>query len=227
MKYIIIGLGNFGRTLAITLTQMGHEVIGVDCNMDVINDIKNRITHAVCIDTTKPQSLHILPFKGTDQVIIGIGSDQGANIMTAAVLKQSGIDNIICRATSKLHQTVLESMGIEQIVFPEQEEAERLAMKLEFNEVINTFSLSDAYKIVEVEAPEWCHGKTIGSLALPQKFNLLILTLLKEQKAKNLLGLERTVKSVAGIATFTDLIEPNDVMVLFGPKKDIKRFVDQ
>lgn len=227
MKYIIIGLGNFGTTLATTLTKMGHEVIGVDCDMEKVESVKNEITHAVCLDTTKKQSLKSLPFSSADNVIVGIGADQGANILTAAILKQNGVKNIICRAISKLHQTILESMGIDQIVFPEQQEAERLAIKLEFNQVLNTYSLSEEYKIVELELPNWGIQKTIADLSLPSKYNLLVLTLLRETERKNILGIKQKSKDIFGMVRPTTILQDGDVLVVFGKKPDIKRFVEQ
>lgn len=226
MKYIVIGLGNFGINLATTLARLGHEVIGVDCRMEIIEDIKDQVTHAVCLDSTKKASLTSLPLKSADHVIIGIGSDQGANIMTTALLRQIGLENLICRATSELHQTVLETMGITDIVFPEKEEAERLAMKLEFNRVVEAFSLSEDYKIVEVATPSWCVGKTIGELALPEKFDLLVLTLLQESQKKNLLGIEKAAKEICGIVKQDTTLQADDILVLFGKRSDIKRFIN-
>jgi trk system potassium uptake protein TrkA len=88
MKYIIIGLGNFGTTLCTSLTAMGHEVIGVDKDMQKVNQVKDRVTHGICLDSSDMHAITTLPLKDADIVIVCIGEDIGASILTTAILKQ-------------------------------------------------------------------------------------------------------------------------------------------
>ncbi|MGZ5304566.1 MAG: potassium channel family protein, partial [Bacteroidia bacterium] len=141
MKYIIIGLGSFGSSLGAKLTNMGHEVIGVDTNMSKVEAMKERLTHTICMDSTDPQAVTHLPLKETDTVIVGIGEDQGANIMVTALMKQLKVKRIISRAINPLHQTVLEAMGVDEIVHPEEETAARFAKMLNVQGIINSFEL--------------------------------------------------------------------------------------
>ena len=80
MKYIIFGLGSFGKSLAIRLTELGHETIGVDSNMQKVEQLKERITHTVCMDCTDRNAVSSLPLKDADSVIVAIGEDEGASL---------------------------------------------------------------------------------------------------------------------------------------------------
>lgn len=100
MKYIIIGLGNFGASLAQKLTKTGNEVIGVDSQMGKVNALKEKITHTICLDATDEQAISHLPVSGTDVVMVCIGEDEGANILATALMKRSKAKRLISRAVS-------------------------------------------------------------------------------------------------------------------------------
>ena len=103
MKYIIFGLGNFGSSLGQKLTEQGNEVIGIDRSMEKVDDLKEKISHTICMDSTDQFTVSGLPLKDTDVVIVAIGEDQGANIMTTAVLKNLKVKRLISRAITPLH----------------------------------------------------------------------------------------------------------------------------
>ncbi|MEM4250192.1 MAG: TrkA family potassium uptake protein, partial [Candidatus Nitrosotenuis sp.] len=125
MKFIVIGLGNFGSSLASRLTSMGHEVIGVDSDMRKVESSKDKITHVIKLDSTDTTAINTLPLREIDVAIIAIGEDFGASIMTTALLKQNNVKRLISRALSPLHEKVLEAIGVSEIIHPEQESADR------------------------------------------------------------------------------------------------------
>jgi len=161
MKYIIVGLGNFGSSLAEKLTALGNEVIGIDTRMSKVDDFKERITHTICMDSTDEFTVTGLPLKDTDVVVVAIGEDEGASIMTTALFKNLQVKRLISRAVNPLHEKVLKAIGVDEIVHPEEETAERWAKKLCINNVIDSFELGDGYSIIEVSVPEKYVGKTI------------------------------------------------------------------
>jgi trk system potassium uptake protein TrkA len=118
MKFIVFGLGNFGGSLSEQLVSLGHEVIGVDSNMERVDKFKHSITHAVALDATNYAAAQQLPIKDLDAAIVGIGENEGATIMVTALLKQMGVKRIICRVTSPLQKIVLEAMDISEFVYP-------------------------------------------------------------------------------------------------------------
>lgn len=222
MKYIIFGLGNFGSSLAIKLTEKGNEVIGIDNNMDKVDRFKEQISHTICLDSTDQFTVSGLPLKDTDVVIVGIGEDQGANIMTTAVLKNLNVKRLISRAITPLHETVLEAIGVDEIVHPEEETAERWAKKLCLRGVVDSFDLGGEYSIVEVTVPERYVGQTLLEVGFRRKYNLVVLTTIKKEEKKNLIGVSKTVNKVQGVASPKTLLEKDDIMVIYGHNNDIK-----
>lgn len=227
MKYIIVGLGKFGAALGEMLTQMGNEVIGVDVRMSKIESIKDKLTHAVNLDATDLEAVGNLPLKDVDVVIIAIGEDTGANIMSAALMKKKHVKRIIGRVVDPLQKNVLEAMGISEIIHPEEETAERWAKKLNLEGVVDSFQLDGNYSIVEIEIPKEYHGKTIQELGIKQEFNIIILTTIKVTNEKNEMGADTNKNTVQGIALADTVLYKDEIMVVYGHNKDIKRLVEE
>ncbi len=225
MKYIIIGLGNFGSTLGMQLTAMGHDVIGVDSSMEKVDALKYDITHTICLDSTDQQALSTLPLKDTDVVVIGIGEDFGASVMATALFKQMNVKRIIGRAMSPLHQKVLEAIGVDQIVRPEQESAERLAKKLELKGVIDSFDLSENYNIIEAMVPDRFVGQSIASSNIRNEYNVNVLTILRANETKKIWSSNLPSRSVIGVVSAETVMQHGDILVLFGLIKDIERLL--
>ena len=116
MKYIIIGLGNYGGVLAEELSVLGHEVIGVDTNEHRVDVLKDKIATSFIIDATDEQSLSVLPLKDVDVVIVAIGENFGASVRVVALLKKKGVKHIYARAVDDVHKTVLEAFNLHSIL---------------------------------------------------------------------------------------------------------------
>ncbi len=134
MKYLVIGLGNFGSTLAATLTDMGHSVIGVDNNEHCIEEIKDRIDLAYIMDATERASLRSLPLDEIDCVIVAIGQSMDNSLRAVASLKELNVTNIIARALDTTHSSILRAMDINKILIPESYAARIFAGKILSNE---------------------------------------------------------------------------------------------
>jgi len=210
LKYIIFGLGNFGSSLSVKLTEQGNEVIGVDHSMAKVDSLKELVSHTVCLDSTDQFTVAGLPLKDTDVVIVAIGEDQGANIMTTAVLKKLKVKRLISRAITPLHETILEAIGVDAVVHPEEETAERWAKKLCFRGVVDSFELSGQYSIVEVKVPKKYAGKTLQEVGFRRTHNLVVLTTIKREGKTNMLGAVRDVDEVQGVASPKTVLEEND-----------------
>ncbi len=227
MKIVVIGLGNFGSTLAIKLTQMGHEVIGVDKDMGKVQMIKDDITHSMCLDSTDSHSVGAIPLRDADVVVVSIGEDVGASIMTTALMKQLKVKRIISRAISNLHLTVLEAMGIEEIMHPEQETAIRLAKKLNLTGYVDSFEVSSNHNVVEMVAPASFVGKTLLELNLTRQYNILVLTTIQLKSGLNILGQKSKKRVVNDVATSDTKINEGDILLIYGAVNDIKRMVKE
>jgi trk system potassium uptake protein TrkA len=225
MKYIIVGLGSFGSSLAIKLTEMGNEVIGVDTSMKKIDALKDKISHAVCIDATDQFTITGLPLKDTDVVIVAIGEDQGANVMVTAIFKNLNVKRLISRAINPLHENVLQALGVDEIVHPEEETAERWAKKLCLRGVVDSFELGSDYSIVEATVPNHYIGKTLLEIDIRRKHKLLILTTIKKEQIGANVGTSKIVSKVMGVLSPDEKLETGDILVLFGSNKDINAFL--
>lgn len=226
MNFLIVGLGNFGASLAIRLTEMGHEVIGVDSSMSKVEMFKNDITHTICANCGDIHSAKELPVQDADAVIICIGEHEGNSIMATAIMKQLNAKRIIGRIVSDTQATVLNAMGIDEIINPERDSAEKLAKNLTTEGLIDSFELSDRYSIVKIDVPEKYEGKRLDELQLRQNYNLTVLATLSKSKKRNLLGFKQTSFEVQGIAKADTILNKDDILVVFGERKDIESFLD-
>ena len=151
-KYIIVGLGNFGSSLAIKLTNAGNEVFGADSILSRVDAIQEKITSAAMLDCTDFNAIKsALPYKDSDCVIVAIGEDIGASILVNATFKQLNVKRIMSRVISETHQRVLEAIGITEFVHPEEETASRLTEVLSLTGAMDVYSLFDKHKVVEVK----------------------------------------------------------------------------
>ena len=226
MKYIVLGLGHFGKSLAIHLTEQVHEVIAVDKKLTIVEQLKDRITHTVCMDSTDREAMSSLPLKDSHAVIVAIGEDEGASLLTTALLKQLHVKRIIGRVVSDLQKTVLEAMQIDEYIMPEEEAAERLAMRLDNVDIIDSFKVSDRYSIVETRVPSKYVGKTLREADLTNKYKIIVLTTVKSYEEKvNGKTVQRSEAS--GIARSETKLDEGDLLVLFGELSNIQRLIQK
>jgi trk system potassium uptake protein TrkA len=225
MKYIVIGLGNFGSSLAEQLTIMGHEVIGVDNQISKIESLKDKITHTVCLNSKDISAVQSLPLSNTDATIVCIGEDEGANIMTTAILKKLNVKHIISRSLSPLHETIIEAMGVTEIVNPEQETAKRLAKKLTNIGLLDYFAITKEHSIFEIMVPKQMIGKTIEEIGFNKNYEVIVLTTLKFVEEKNLIGQIKKITKVQGIANAKTVLKEGEIMVLYGSNHNINNFL--
>ena len=219
MKYIVVGWGHCGRSLGIHLTELGHEVIGADLNIQIVEQLKDKITHTVCLDTTDREAVSSLPLKDCDAVIVATGEDEGATLMTTALVKQLGVKRIIGRVVSDLQRTVMEAMQIDEYIMPEEEAAERLAMRLDNIDIVDSFKVSERYSIIETKVPRKYVGMTLQEANLTNKYKVIVLTTVKVT--------ENSHKEASGIAKSDTLLNENDLLVLFGELSDIKKLIEK
>jgi trk system potassium uptake protein TrkA len=168
-----------------------------------------------------------LPLEDTDVVMVCIGEDEGASIMTTALMKQCNVKRLISRAVSPLHETILEAMKVDEIVHPEEETAERWAKKLNIEGVVDSFELTGEYHVIEAKIPLRYGGKTLEEIGVRRKYNVIIMTTIKYVEEKNLIGSIRKVKKVQEVASARTILDPDDIMVLYGRMADIKNFLKE
>jgi trk system potassium uptake protein TrkA len=226
MRFIVFGLGNFGAALSLELVGLGHEVIGVDNRLELVDKYKHDITHTIALDATSKGAMEQLPLRDIDAAVIGIGENEGASIMATALLRQMGVSRIVCRVTSSLQKVVLEAMNVDEFVYPEASSAERLALKLDLPGVIDSFQIDPNYRMIEVAVPDRYVGRNIEDLDLPGRYKLVLVTIIKKVTKKHIFGNDRTEMQVTGIVPKGTVLRTGDILVLFGTPRDIELFIE-
>lgn len=228
MKVVIIGLGNFGMSLAIHLSDSDNEVVVVDRDSEKIDLIKDKVSHAVVMDGTNENAYRALPLKGTDRVVIGVGDSKGSAIMITAVAKKMCDAKIIARSSSALQDTIFEAMGIDQVIHPEQEYAERLTKTLNLKGSIENFEIDSKYLVSEVEVSEDMVDKTLEEIKLLEKYKLSIVTVIRQIRGyTNLIHLRTHKKEAVGIPSSNLVLKEKDILVVFGKNKHINKYLKE
>ncbi|MCX7861669.1 MAG: TrkA family potassium uptake protein [Bacteroidales bacterium] len=226
MKVIVIGLGNFGSAVAVKLAALGHEVIGVDSIEQRVENIKDKITYAITVDCTDATVIKTLPLQEADMVLVAIGEDLGASILITALLKKYNVKRIVSRAISPIHRTILEAIGVMEILNPEEDSASRFVTKINMKNVIDSLNISDEYSVMEVLVPHQYIGMTVAEVDLRRKNSINILTIKKEIQ-KQILTKNYYETKILGVVAAEYKFEANDVLVIFGKNDDIKKWIEK
>ena len=174
-SYVVIGLGRFGSEVARQLCALGCEVLAIDRNSDFVQHIANDVTHAVVGDARDKDVLKALGVGELDCGIVAIGDDLSASVLATMNLKELGVKHVVCKAHDETHRKVLQKLGADRVVIPEQENARRLAHSLSTPNVLDYIELSDEFSIVEVPVPQSWHGKNLKELNIRAKLGVNIL----------------------------------------------------
>lgn len=168
----VIGLGRFGTTIAKLLASMNHEVLGVDIDPEVVQKISPYITHAIVADTTDEEAIKALALSQFDLVIVAIGDNVQANLMTSMLLKEMHIPKIVAKAENTLQGKMLSKIGVDQVIYPEFDMAQRLAQSLTRKHVMDYLQLSKSVSLIEINMPLFMVGSCLKESNLREKYNL-------------------------------------------------------
>ena len=181
-SYVVIGLGRFGSAIARQLCSLGAEVLAMDVHADLVQQVANEVTHAVVGDARDKEVLRALGVRDMDCAIIAIGEDLAASVLTVMNLKELGVPFIVSKAYDETHRRILEKLGVDRVVIPEQEHAQRLARSLHSHNVLDYIELSEEYGILEVPAPGSWVGKTLKELNVRAKLGVNIIAIRRDGK---------------------------------------------
>ncbi len=176
-SYMIIGLGRFGSGLAKSLSSLGAEVLAMDVRPELVQQLSGDVTHAVVGDGQDKEVLRALGARNFDCAVVAIGDNLAASVLTVMNLQELGIPKLVCKAHDQMHCRVLEKLGVDQVVVPELEQAQRLARILQSHNVLDYIELSKDYGILEVPAPKSWANKTIRQLNVRAKMDINIIAI--------------------------------------------------
>lgn len=179
-QFAIIGLGRFGSNMAKALHKMGYEVLAIDRNMQKVQDFSDEVTHVVQADTTDENALKAMGIRNFDVVVVAIGEDVQANIMTTMQLKEIGAPFIVATARNSLHVKLLEKIGADRIVSPERDMARRVAYNLASTSVMDYIELSPKFSIVEISAPKAFQDQTLAESNIRAKYGINVVAIKRD-----------------------------------------------
>lgn len=207
-QYAVLGLGRFGESVAIELSNNGYDVLAIDKNENIVQNISEHVRFAVKADVTDIEALRSLGLGNFDVAIIAIGTDIDSSIMATLLAKELGVKLIISKAQNNMHEKILKKIGADRVIFPEREMAQRIANNLMSGNIIDYLELSHDYSIVEIEVlPEWV-GKNLLQLNFRNTYGV------------NVVALKRDGHIIVALNPTANFKE-NDVLIVIGSNEDI------
>ena len=173
-EVLVIGLGRFGSALAETLVSLGHHVLGIDANADIVQDMSERLTHTAQADATSLRALNQLGARDFAVAVVGIGNDIEASILTTAALVDLEVPLIWAKAITESHGKILQRVGAHQVVFPEHDMGQRVA-DLVTGRMIDYIELDEGFALVETTAPADLVGVTLGASGIRQRYGVTVV----------------------------------------------------
>ncbi|MCT2086352.1 TrkA family potassium uptake protein [Microbacterium enclense] len=206
----VIGLGRFGGALAVELTRSGTEVLGIDSDEDIVQSLNGVLTHVVRADSTKQAALEQLGVLDFDRVVVGIGTDIQASILTTSLLKRMGVRSIWAKAISEQHGLILEQLGIEHVIFPEADMGRRIA-HLVRGAMLDYVEFDKDLVVAKTVAPQELVGMTLQEAAVRRRHGVTIV------KIKGADGEWRP-------AGAESVLSAGDLLIVIGPVERTERF---
>ncbi len=207
---LLIGLGRFGKHVAMKLHSLGHQIMAVDDDEERVDDILPYVTSAMIGDSTSEKFLASLGVSNFDVCIVAIGSNFQSSLETTSLLKELGAKLVVSRASRDVHEKFLLRNGADEVVYPEKQMAQWAAIRYSANHVLDYIELDSENAIFEVTIPVTWMGKTVGQLDIRKKYNI------------NILGTKCGSKLDSFITPDTLLCEGKSLMVM-GKYKDIQK----
>lgn len=214
MEYAVIGLGKFGSSVALELTENGHEVLAIDIDPQRSKEIMDKVNYAITLDATDEKALMEISINHLDAIIVGMGkSSMSQSLLTCLALQTIGVKRIIAKAVNEKHALILKKIGITEIINPEEDMGKRLAKKLTKKDFFECIELSDDIRIdgfAISNKEKNLVNKTIGKINLRQKIGINIICI---KRADSII-----------VAETETVIKINDVVIVVGETEKINLF---
>lgn len=212
-SFAVLGLGRFGRELAIQLGRHGEDVIAVDRDRKCVDAVADDVTRAVTANFREQDILEELGINACDCVILSVGSDLALSVVTLMNLKALGAKYVICKAYDEMYRDVLLRLGANEVILPESEVADKLSVRLTSSRLRDFLRLSEDTAIDERLTPVSWSNKTIGELKIRNRYKI------------NVIALRRSTDTIISIEAETRLL-PDDVLVLLGSISDLQEVLN-
>jgi trk system potassium uptake protein TrkA len=215
VKIAVVGLGLFGKSLAVNLARAGAEVIAIDSNMELVQDVMGEVALAAKLDATNEKELRAQGVDTCDVLIASIGDDFEANQLLVMTAKQMGIRKVVARAPSTVHVRILKMLGANEVFMPEVEAAQAAARRIVEPSLKGYFQLLEGHSVAEIDAPEAFHGKTLAELRLKETHHVNLVAITRP-------GQNGERPTINAVPLGTDRIQRGDVLAVAGRDEDLK-----
>lgn len=209
-QFAIVGLGRFGTSVARTLFKAGYEVLAIDADEERVQKFSDEVTHVVQADTTDETSLKALGIRNFDTVVVAIGEDIQANILTTLLLREIGVKYIVAKARTELHGKMLEKIGADKIIYPERDMGVRVAHNLVSTNVLDYIELSPNLSLVEVAAPKNLQGRSLAEANLRAQYGVNVVAIKR--------GEQIIVPPLPG-----EKIDEHDILIVVGSTAGVQK----
>jgi trk system potassium uptake protein len=207
---VVVGLGRFGRSLALELTQEGVEVLGVDSDPRVVRSLAGRLTHVVEADSTDLEAMSELGVAEFDRAVVGVGTNLEASILSASVVLELGVRHVWAKAISQSHARILDQIGVHHVVRPEHDMGKRVA-HLVTGRMIEYIEFDDGYAFAKTKPPRALIGRSLGGFGVRQEYGVTVV------------GVKAYGEDFTYATPSTVLREGAEIIVS-GPKDKVERF---
>jgi trk system potassium uptake protein TrkA len=212
-QFIVWGLGRFGSSVAETLTALGHEVLGIDNNEDVVENMADKLTHAVVCDVIDEKTVNSLGIRNFDVGIVAIGTLE-PSLLATMLLREAGLKTIVAKASNALHGKMLEKLGATKIIYPERDMGRRVGHNLAYTNILDFVELSDNICLMEVNLTRKVVGKSLAELDVRKKYQVNVVAI-KHADGTTEMTLEPTKPLLEG-----------DLLVVIGRRKSVEALED-
>lgn len=212
MKFAVIGLGSFGSYVAKTLYEKGNEVLAIDSSKQKIEELKDFVSNAVQMDAADKENLQAIGIQDMDVVVVALGPQMEASILTVLFLHEVGVKRIVGMALTEDHGKILEAVGATEVIYPEKDTAIRTALRLHSPSILEYLPLSSGYSIQEIAPPEWFIGKTLKELDLRNKYGIQVIAI------KGLIP-----EKITFIPKADFVIKDSDILIIVGGEKQLAK----
>lgn len=175
-QYVVLGMGRFGISVARTLYGLGHDVLGVDKDEEIIQSLSNELTHIVAADVLDEETYRTLGLRNFDVAVVAV-RDLEPSMMCTLMLKECGIPFIIAKASTSLHGRMLEKIGADKVIYPERDMGIRVGHNLADSNIVDYIELVDNLSIMEIEAPKSMIGKSLSEAELRRLYKVTVVAI--------------------------------------------------
>lgn len=215
-KFAVIGLGRFGMRLACLLGDMGVDVIAIDSDKELVEQIRDRVSLAACLDAKDAHALRSQGIDSVDVAIVGVGESFEDNVLITVTLKEIGIPTVISRASSRIRGEILSRVGADEVVNPEQESAERWKNRLLAPSILERIELAPDASIIQFTAPASMFNKTLAQIDVRKKYNVNIVAI-----KRTITEDDETRQFIISVPMGDTAVREGDVLVIIGADQAI------